>query len=91
MLAATWVEYLENNYILLCYDYVQMTSASKSTIQINTAAKCNDIIGCTCLVIVHIVSKYPGKSAKIKFYCLKSGQNLRILFVRSVIEPQTNI
>ena len=60
------MEYLENNYILLCYDYVQMTNASKSTIQINTAAKCN-IIGCTCLVNVHIVSKYLGKSAKIKF------------------------
>ena len=43
-----------------------MTRASKSTIQINTAAKNNDILGFTCVVIVHIVRKYPGKSAKIK-------------------------
>ena len=68
MLAAIWAEYLENNYILLFYHYVQMTRASKSTIQINTAAKNNDILGFTCVVIVHIVSKYPGKSAKILLY-----------------------
>ena len=65
-----------------------MTRASKSTIQINTAAKNNDILGFTCVVIVHIVSKYPGKSAKIN---IKSEQNLRIQFLRSVIEPQINI
>ena len=71
-----------------------MTRASKSTIQINTAAKNNDILGFTCVVIVHIVSKYPGKSAKIKpcwYYCIKSEQNLRIQFLSSVIEPQINI
>ena len=65
-----------------------MTRASKSTIQINTAAKNNDILGFTCVVIVHIVSKYPGKSAKIN---IKSEQNLRIQFLSSVIEPQINI
>ena len=46
-----------------------MTRASKSTIQINTAAKNNDILGFTCVVIVHIVSKYPllyKKRAKFK-------------------------
>ena len=61
-----------------------MTRASKSTIQINTAAKNNDILGFTCVVIVHIVSKYPGKS-------VKSEQDLRIQFLSSVIEPQINI
>ena len=66
MLAAIWAEYLENNYILLFYHYVQMTRASKSTIQINTAAKNNDILGFTCVVIVHIVRKYPGKSEASK-------------------------
>ena len=48
-----------------------MTRASKSTIQINTAAKNNDILGFTCVVIVHIVSKYPGKSAKINILLYK--------------------